>query len=282
MNEFVGTLLGTLTLSAPLILAAMAGLLSERSGIMDIGLEGKMLMSCIATVWSAQKTGNAWIGLAAGISAAVVLALGHWLLTQKYRMDHIISGMGINAIAFGASDFINQRFLDPNAQGFARIPMAALLALSLAIPFALSYLLNRHRIGLHLRATGEDPDKARAMGLRPQRIRLMSALWNGVFCGLAGTLLVTDVGSFAHEQTSGKGFIALAALIVGGWKPLPTLAACGFVGLLFQLRITFMGQPIFGTEVPSWVWVSLPFVVTVLALAGVFKRAKAPAGLGRS
>lgn len=273
--------MGTLVLSAPLIFAAMGGLASERSGVINIGLEGKMLMSAVMVWLVAVGTHNAVLGVLAGIGAATLLSLLHWLLTQKFAIDHIVSGMAINAIAFGGSNFLDKKFTNPSQVDFPRLPLAAYWVMGLLVPALIWLYLRKTRGGLRLLAVGNDPDKARQMGVNPTAIRFVSLISTGVFCGLAGSLIVSNAGSFNDGMTAGKGFIALAALIIGGWRPLPALAACVFFGMLQQLQIQLQNQPIAGIEVPGWVWLSLPYAATIIVLAGFLGRDRTPSGLGK-
>jgi ABC-type uncharacterized transport system permease subunit len=279
---FWGTLImGTIKLGAPLILAAMGGLASERSGVINIGLEGKVLMAALMVWLISAATHNPYFGLAAGIGASVLLSLLHWLLTQKYAMDHIVSGMAINAIAYGGSNFLFVKFNSVDQGGFPRLPLAVYWGLGLVLPFVIWAYVRRTRGGLRLLAVGNDPDKARQMGVFPERIRLVALIATGCFCGFAGGLIVSNAGAFNDGMTAGRGFIALAALIVGGWRPLPALAACLFFGMLQQLQIQFQNVPIFGIEVPGWVWLSLPYAATIIVLAGFLGMNRTPSGLGK-
>jgi general nucleoside transport system permease protein len=279
--NILGTIEGSVVLAAPLILAAMGGWASERSGVINIALEGKMLIGTVTTVLVAAASGNPIVGVLAGIACAIALSLSHWALTQKYQIDHIVSGMAINAIAFGLADTLYKRFLNPDMSGFPRLPLPLYWGLALVLPFAIWLYGTRTRGGLHLLAVGEEPSKSRQMGLAPVKVRFTALIFAGICCGLAGALLVTNAGSYENNMTAGKGFIALAALIVGGWKPLPTLAACLAIGFLQQMRITLQGVPVLGVQIPGWFWISLPYIVTVIALAGFLGRNRTPAGLGR-
>jgi general nucleoside transport system permease protein len=274
-------IMGTLVLSAPLILAAMGGLASERSGIINIALEGKMLIAAVAVWLVSVGTHNALLGLGAGILAASILSLLHWLLTQKFAIDHIVSGMAVNAVAFGGSNFLDKKFTNPSQVDFPRLPLAAYWVFGLLLPVLIWLYLKRTRGGLRLLAVGNDPDKARQMGVSPSSIRLVSLLATGLFCGIAGSLIVSNAGSFNDGMTAGRGFIALAALIIGGWRPLPALAACIFFGMLQQLQIQLQNVPIAGIEIPGWVWLSLPYAATIIVLAGFLGKDRTPAGLGK-
>lgn len=276
--------ISTLTLSMPLVLAAMGGLTSERSGIINIGLEGKMLGGAVVFAVVATHTGSALLGLAAGIGGAILLSLVHWLMTQVYEVDHIISGMAINAIAFGAANYIDRTFMDPdNIQPVPTLTPTLYYAIAFATPIGLGLYLARARGGLRLLAVGEDPDKARQMGLIPQRVRFLALVATGVFCGLAGALVVAQATHFTDTITAGRGFIALAALILGGWRPVPAAVACIGFGLFQALQLQLQGTEIAGASIPTEVWQSVPYLITVIALAGFMgSRTKSPSGLGKS
>ncbi len=281
MTSLILLLQGTLVLGAPLILAAIGGYFSERSGVINIALEGKMLIATVVVWLIGIASGNPVLGLAAGIGAASLLCVLHWLLTQKYKMDPIVSGMAINAMAFGASSFLDKKFTNPDQTGFPKFPTVVFWILALLVPVVAWLYTQRTKGGLRLLAVGSDPDKARQMGIFPHRVRLMSLLATGVCTGLAGALIVTNAGSYTDNMTAGRGFIALAALIIGGWRPLPTLAACLVFGMFQQLQIQLQGVKMLGFEMPREVWLCLPYIVTIIALAGFLGKNRTPAGLGK-
>ncbi len=281
MTSLILLLQGTLVLGAPLILAAIGGYFSERSGVINIALEGKMLIATVCVWLVGISTGNPVYGLAAGIGAATLLSVVHWLLTQKYKLDPIVSGMALNAIAFGGSSFLDKRFTNPDQTGFPRFPTAVFWTLAIVVPLVAWLYTQRTKGGLRLLAVGSDPDKARQMGIFPHRVRLLSLLATGLCTGLAGALIVTNAGSYTDNMTAGRGFIALAALIIGGWRPLPTLAACLVFGMFQQLQIQMQGTKMFGFEMPREIWLCLPYLVTIIALAGFLGKNRTPAGLGK-
>jgi len=272
---------GTVVLAAPLILAAIGGLCSERAGIVNIALEGKMLIATIAVFLVTCATHSPMFGLAAGIGSAVLLSLLHFVLTQKYAIDHVVSGMAINAIAFGAANFLDKKYTDPATHEFAHFPLALYWGFALLLPVLMAIYLKQTRGGVRLQAVGSDPAKARQMGLSPIRIRFIGLIWTGVLCGVAGALMVSNVGTYVDNMTAGRGFIALAALIIGGWRPLPAMAACLGFGLCEQLQSQLQGVPVAGLEIPPELWICLPYVVTLVALAGLFGKNRTPAGLGK-
>ena len=267
-------------MGCPLALAAMGGYASERSGVINIGLEGMMLIAaCVAAVLATQA--GPVVGLLGAIAAGTLLSLLHWLMTQKFSLNHVVSGMGVNAVAAGAASFIFGKFGSPSHDGsMPHLPTWTFFTLGLAIPFLLSFYATKTRGGLRLTAVGADPDKARLMGLVPTRIRGIAALATGVFTALAGVLLVSDVGVYTNNITAGKGYVALAALVVGGWRPLPSLAICLGIGFLSSLQYRFQGIGVV-QAIPSQAWQALPYLVTIAALAGFLGKNRTPAGLGK-
>ncbi len=281
--------LNAFLLSAPLILAAMGGLCSERSGVIDISLEGKMLTAACFGAWAATATHSALLGMCGGIGAAVLLSVFHWLFTQQYRIDHVVSGMAINVLALGATNFINIKFLATSGEiaQFPKLPVHLMNAFALVsvyvllaylAPFLLNFFLGRTRGGLHLLAVGNAPGKARLAGLSPVPIRFRAALANGVLTGLAGVLIIDNAGRFTDNMTAGRGYIALAALIIGGWRPIPAMVACAVFGCFDALQIALQGVKIGGFEAPPQLWQSLPYVAAVFALAGLVSKSQ---GAGR-
>ncbi len=269
----------TLVLMTPLALAAMGGFASERSGVVNIGLEGLMLVAACVAAIAAERFG-AGGALALALAVSVLLSLLHWLATQVYRVDHVISGMVINLLAAGGTNFA-LNLANPSSSGVAHLPVGLYEGLALALPVVLWAYVRRTRGGLRLVATGADPDKARLAGLVPERIRLAALVATGVFAGLGGAMLVAYTGGFADNMTAGRGYIALAALVVGGWRPLPTLAACLAFGFFGALNVQFTGSPLLGVSLPSQFWTALPYLATLVALGGLLGRGRTPAGLGR-
>ena len=303
----------TVRLAAPLVLAALAGLYAERSGVVDIGLEGKMLAAVFAGAAVASLTGSAALGLGAGIAAALVLALLHGVATIA-GADQIVSGMALNLIAAGAtpslaSAWFRQRGTTPPLPAGARFgPITLPLAQSLgevpivgwvyttiisghSLPVYLAWLavpltafvLSYTGFGLRLRAVGESPEAVDAAGLSVARLRFTALAVNGVLCGLAGVCLSMAQGNgFLRDMSAGRGYLALAALIFGKWRPWPVLAAC----LLFaaadavQARLQGVVLPGIGA-VPVQLIQALPYMITVVILAGLVGTARPPRVLGK-
>lgn len=274
-------LLLTLVLATPLILAALGGFASERSGVINIGLEGMMLAAACAAGIFGFKAGPV-AGLAAGVGIATVLSLLHWVATQHFRMDHVISGISINALAAGGTNFAWEKFSEAGLQGKApAFPMPFYIAVAVLFPFAVWLFVAKTRGGLRLMAVGSDPEKARMVGVQPVQVRFWALLATGVFTGLGGAALVADTGIFTDNMTAGRGYIALAALILAGWRPLPAFGACLAFAFLSALRLQLEGTKTLGIDVPTEAWQMLPYLATVIALAGFMGRRRPPAGLGK-
>ena len=307
------TLDATIRVSVPLILAALAGLVVERSGIIDIGLEGKMLAAAFAAGTVAYLSGSAWLGLGAGIVISVLLALLHGFACITHRGNQIVSGVAINILASGLTVLLgiswfslggltppltgSARFMSltwPGAEVLAGTPILGQLYAELlsghnilvylaflCVP-AVWWLLYRTRFGLRLRATGENPAAVDTAGISVIRMRYLDLIICGILCGIAGSYLSTGHGAgFVREMTAGKGFIALAAMIFGKWRPVPVLFACLLFGFLDAIAIRLQGVevPLIG-EMPVQFIQALPYILTVVLLAGFIGRAIAPKASG--
>ncbi|RAI03576.1 sugar ABC transporter permease [Acuticoccus sediminis] len=302
-----------LRLATPLIFCAMAGMFSERAGVVDIGLEGKLLMGAFAAAAVTSLTGTPWAGLAAAIGASVALALVHGFACITHRGDHIVSGVAINILASGLTVVIGialftqggqtpplsreERFGPitlPFADRLADVPWfgpfyAELLsghnllvyAATLAVPLS-ALILFSTTFGLRLRAVGEAPEAVDSAGYSVAWLRYRAVIITGILCGMAGAYLSTaHGGGFVREMSAGKGYIALAALIFGKWRPVPTLFACLLFGVLESsaARMSGVSLPLVG-QIPIEVILVAPYVLTVILLAGFFGRAIPPRALG--
>ncbi|RYG87724.1 ABC transporter permease [bacterium] len=274
-NPYLAFAEQSLTLAAPLALAATAGYLSERSGVVNIALEGKMLVACAALALLAPKIG-VWPALGVALAAAMVLALLHWAATQIYRIDGIISGTVVNALSLGGTSFAALAF-PVEAGSMPPVPRSPLYVLAFVLPFLVGLYVAHTRGGLRLLASGSDPEKARLVGVSPLAVRFWALLGCGAIAGLGGAILVAETGVFSDGMTSGRGYIALAALILGGWRPIPTLLACIVFGAAGAAQIALQGTG----GLPSEVWAMLPYLATLVALATAVSRGRAPAGLGK-
>jgi simple sugar transport system permease protein len=310
MDEvLVGTLLGsTLRVATPLLLCALAGLLSERSGVIDIGLEGKMLFAAFAAGAAGAVWGSTALAIAAACGVAVALSWLHGLACVSHRGDQVVSGVAINLVAAGLTvvlgiawfqqggqtpplaDAVRLRPLWPGA-GAALGPVLgegllghdALVYVALALVPAAWWGLYRTRFGLRLRAVGEKAQMVDAAGVSVPRLRYAALTLNGALCGLAGAgLVLAQNASFVPQMTAGRGFMALAAMIFGKWHPVGALWACLLFGFLDAVAIRLQGVVLPGIgEVPVPAIQAVPYVLTVVLLAGFIGRAVAPAELGR-
>jgi simple sugar transport system permease protein len=309
----VSLLSATLRLGTPLILVALAGLFSERSGVIDIGLEGKMLAAAFAAAAAAAATGSAWVGLGAGIVVSIGIAMVHGYACITHHGNQVVSGTALNILLVGLTTTLAQAWYrqggqTPTLPDSARFrPIALPLASTLAdVPIVgpiWSNLISGHnllvyvaiaavpltfmvvyrtRFGLRLRAVGENPHAVDTAGISVHALRYQALVVGGMLCGIAGTYLsVAQSAGFIREMTAGKGFLALAALIFGKWRPVPTLLACllfAFADAL-QTRLQGVGLPLVGV-VPVQLIQALPYVLTILLLAGFVGKAVAPKAIG--
>lgn len=311
--DILAVLDSTLRVATPLILCAMAGLVSERAGIVDIGLEGKLLASAFAAAAVATLTGSAWAGLAAALAASVMLSMIHGFACITHKGEQIISGIAINILASGATVVASvalfarggqtptlgreERFSSlelPGAESLSDVPylgpfwkelisghtLPVYIAL-LSVPLVW-WLLWRTRFGLRLRAVGEMPAAVDSAGLSVTWLRYRALIIAGLLCGVAGAFLSTAHGAgFVREMSAGKGYIALAAMIFGKWRPWSVLAACLLFGFLEAGANWMQGTPLpIVGEIPIEIVLILPYIATVILLAGFFGKAIPPRALG--
>jgi ABC-type uncharacterized transport system permease subunit len=281
-----------LRLSIPLLFACLAGLWSERSGVVDIGLEGKMLAAAFAAAAAASAFGSASVGLAAAIIASLAFALLHGFACISQRGNQIVSGVALNMLAAGLTAVLGHAWYGeggrtPPLDAAARIP-DLLLGHSLLVYVALAavpltaFVMAKTRFGLRLRAVGENPAAVDTAGVSVAGLRYAAVLIGGVLCGLGGVYLAIALSAgFIPNMTAGKGFIALAALIFARWRPFAALGTCLLFGLLDAAAIRLQGVALPGLgEVPIQAVQALPYVMTVILLAGFFGRAIPPRASG--
>nr|WP_265449399.1 ABC transporter permease [Aeromonas salmonicida] len=302
----------TIRTAPPLILAAMAGMFCERSGVVNIALEGKLLASAFAGGAAAAVSGSAWVGLGAGVGVSILFALMHGFATITHRGDQVVSGMAINILAAGLTVTLGRYWFDQGGQtpalsGAARfapielpyarelydVPVIGQLYSELlsghslleyvafaCVPLAW-WVLFRTRFGLRLRAVGEAPAAVDTAGISVVRMRYTALIIGGLLAGIGGTYLaVAQTAQFIPNMSAGKGFMALAALVFGKWKPWSAMAACLLFGFLDAVAIRLQGVSIGGFPIPVQAIEALPYILTVFLLAGFIGKAVAPKALG--
>lgn len=282
-----------LRLSVPLIFACLAGLWSEKSGIVDIGLEGKMLMAAFAAAVAAFMTGHAWIGVLAGMAASTFLGLLHGFASISQRGNQIISGVALNMLAAGLTALLGhvifkQGGRSPPLEGAARLPelafgQSAMSFLAIAAALLTALALARTRFGLRVRAAGENPAAVDNAGVSVTRLRYGAVILAGLLCGLAGaTLSLGQAAGFLPMMTAGKGFVALAALIFAKWRAWPAFWTCFLFGLLDAIAIRLQGVALPGIgAIPVQAIQALPYLFTIVLLAGFMGRAVPPRAAGQ-
>jgi ABC-type uncharacterized transport system permease subunit len=275
-------------LSTPLILAATGGLFSERAGIINIALEGLMLAGAFTAAAVTYATGSAWIGLLAGIAAGLALSSIHAVASIRFRADQVVTGTAINILMAGIPGFLSGAlFLSsgstPQIPKEHLMPWAPIIMAFAAVPLSW-YVLYRTPFGLRLRAVGENPEAADAAGVRVARIRYAGVLLSGAFAAIGGAYLSIGQSSlFTRNMTAGRGFIALAALIFGKWRPVQTMLACLFFGLTEAVTIRMQGVVKLpsGEDIPVQFIQIVPYVLTIVVLAGFIGQSRPPRALGR-
>lgn len=301
-------------LATPLLLACLAGLFSERAGVFDIGLEGKMLMAAFFSAAVAFVSGSVWLGLLAGIAASVSLSLLHGLASITFRGNQLISGVAINFLALGMTVLIAQSWFKeggrtPSLKDGARfepitLPLAETLnevpvvgpvytelisghsilvyVALLAVPLSW-WVLFRTRFGLRLRAVGENPEAVDTAGVSVVGLRYAAVVICGVLCGVAGAYLATGLqAGFVDDMTAGRGFIALAALIFAKWRPWHALWATLLFGFLQAVALRYQNIELGQITIPVQLMDALPYILTVIILAGFVGRAIPPKAGGEA
>jgi len=279
-------LASTFRVSTPLLFAALGGLFSERAGVINIALEGLMLIGAFGAAVGTLATHSPWLGSILGAAAGVALAAVYGLFVIRLRANQIIAGMAINMLAFGLTPFLCKILYDVTGSTPA-IPVterfrSAPLYLNWAIVAACYLWLKYTAAGLRLTFAGEHPVALEAAGVRVNGMRWLAVLLSGALAGMGGAALsVCLSSSFSRNMTGGRGFMALAALVFGKWKPVPTALACLLFGFSEAVQIRLQGVSLWGHQpIPVQFIQILPYVVTMLVLAGFVGRSRPPKALG--
>ncbi len=302
MLAFVEAILSsTLDFAPSIVLAALGGVLSERSGVVNLGLEGMMRLGAFFGAVAAVSLGSPWPGLLAGMAAGAAAALLHGWLSIRWRSDQVVSGIAINLVALGGVTFLVEAlygrtetpqtatvpklslaFLDgvPLLRAFAGHSVIAWVAL--LAPVALHVLLFHTALGLRITACGEKPQAAATVGVRVNLVRYGAVIASGLFAGLGGaSLSLSTLNQFTNHMPAGQGFMALAAMVFGKWTPLGAFGAAAFFAAANALRISLASSvPWLNDVVPNGVMLAVPYLLTLLLLAGFVGRTRAPAAVG--
>lgn len=312
LAELVALLDGTLRTAAPLIFAALSGLFAERSGIIDIGIEGKMLAAAFAAAAVAYASHSAILGVGAAVLVSTALALVHGYASITHRGDQVVSGLAINFLCAGLTASLGNawygqggqtprlagaaRFYElhfPWADAVGHVPVLGALYTRLisgqftlvyvaliCVPLS-SWVINRTRLGLRLRAVGEYPAAVDTAGVSVTALRYQALAIGGVLSGIAGSYLsLAQNAGFSRDMTAGRGYLALAALIFSNWHAGRVLTACLLFGFLEAIQVRFQGIRLFGVAVPTELIEALPYVLTVVMLAGLVGRSTPPRASG--
>lgn len=290
--RFVDFLAQVIRIAIPYLFAAAGGVMAEKAGVVSLALEGFMLSGAFAAVIGSFYSGSPWIGLLCGIAAGLLFGLVHAVASIRYRADQIVVGIAINLLVIGVTRFFLRLAFDsssnsPRVAGFSEAAQENIFLASFSNPLVwagllsvpvLTWVMYRTPFGLRIRAVGEHPEAAETLGIRVPRVRYGAVALSGMFAAMGGVYLALDQHQFTDGMTAGRGFIALAAIIFGRWDP----ARAGIACLLFAAAETLQIQ-LQGTQaIPSQFVQMIPYVLTIVALAGVVKRSVPPAALGRT
>lgn len=287
-------------IAAPLALGALGGLLSERAGVFAVGIEGMMLAGAFGAAVGTYATGSVLWGLVVASMAGTIIAGLVAAAVTRFRADQMVTGLAVNILAFGLTSFLLRGLFGGTAPvirietlgeiafpGLSEIPwlgtmlfrQPVLIYMTVALAVGISLFLQRTRVGLLLRATGENPEAVFAAGHDANRIRQLAIVAGGGLAGLGGAVLVLqDVGTFTDGMTGGRGFLALAALIVGRWTPFGAIAACVMFGLATAIEVRVQGLSL---AISSYVIQMLPYVLALVVLAALGRSTRMPQAIGR-
>jgi simple sugar transport system permease protein len=298
-EEYISLLLvAAVSLAAPLLFAAIGELISERAGVINIELEGMMLVGAFTGVWGAYLSGSVWVGFLAAAAGGLLVALIHGVMCFVFLANQVVSGVVLNILALGLTSFgldaVFGSSLNRSVGTLDRVRIPVLADIPFVGPALFSqrltvyvaillvpatwWLVNRTASGLALKSAGERPDAAEALGVRVMRVRWVALMACGILAGIGGgQLTLAGLGFFTPNVTAGRGFIALAAVVFGKWNPIGAAAAV----LLFATADAFqIRAQALGIDLPYQLLVSLPYLATLIALAGLLRKMRPPAALG--
>jgi general nucleoside transport system permease protein len=310
--QFSSILVSTVRNAPVLLFAAMAGLFAERSGVVDLALEGKMLAAAFVSAAVAYVTQNPWLGIAAGIAVSVAVALLQGFVSITQKGNQLVGGIALNIAISGLTFVLAQfyfsqggrtpdlgqaRLFDivfPGSAAVADVPLlgwlytkligghSILVYLAFALIPIVHWVIYHSRFGLRLRAVGENPHAADAAGVNVERTRFLAMLCAGVLCSFSGAYLaLVQSGFFLRDMSAGNGYLALTALVFGNWRPLQTAAGCLMFGFFAALQVQIEGVSFPGVgKIPGSLIQMIPYVVTVVVLAGFMAKSIAPKAIG--
>src|ERR671920_905519 len=281
----IAMLFSTIRLATPLLLAALGGLFSERSGVINIALEGLLLAGAFTAAAVTWYAGSPWVGLVSAVLAGAAVAGVHAVACIRYRADQVVTGTAINILMLGVPALLSGAFFlssgsTPQVPKEQLIPYTPIVIAALLVPLTY-YVLYYTPFGLRLRAVGENPEAADAAGVSVNRMRYAAVLISGALAGIGGAYLSIGQSSlFTRNMSAGRGFIALAALIFGKWRPVQTMLACLLFGFTEAVAIQLQGVHFGGEEIPTQFVQIIPYVLTIVVLAGFIGTSRAPRALG--
>jgi simple sugar transport system permease protein len=281
----LGLLYSAIRLATPLLLAALGGMFSERAGVINIALEGLMLAGAFTAAAVTWYAGDPWVGLLAAIVAGAAIAAIHAVACIRYRADQVVSGTAINILLTGVPALLSGAFFlssgsTPQIPKEQLIPLTPVVIAFLLVPLTY-YVLYYTPFGLRLRAVGENPEAADAAGVSVKLMRYTAVMLSGALAGIGGAYLSIGQSSlFTRNMSAGRGFIALAALIFGKWRPVQTMLACLLFGFTEAIAIQLQGVQFGGEEIPTQFVQIIPYVLTIVVLAGFIGTSRAPRALG--
>lgn len=295
----------TVRLATPVTLAALAAVICERSGVTNIAMEGIMLVGAFAAAWGGWLTGTPWLGLLSGVAAGALFSLFFAWAVVSLRINQVVAGAIMNILGFGLTRYLmmvvygrqgtseaiaqtlqEYKFAIPVMSkipfiGPAFFDQTPIVYLSLLSVIVFAWIFKRTRLGLSIEASGEHPMALETLGRSVVRVRYIAIVLGGALCGLAGSFLsIENSNSFTEGMTGGRGFIALAANIAGGWRPVGVFAASIFFGFTDALQLRIQGLGI--VKVASEIFLVFPFIVTIIAVAGLVRKSRPPAAVGKN
>jgi simple sugar transport system permease protein len=287
----------TLHFAVPLMLAASGELVSEVAGVLNLSLEGMVLFAAFFAIWGTSVTGSAWVGLLCGIGSGIIFSVLQALLSVRLRANQLVVGIGLNILALGATTFLNREIFGALSRdlvpgfgtlyipGLSDLPIIGpslfqqydVVYVGIALIAIIWFVLRFTAYGVECRAVGDDPRSADWAGISVSRVRVIAILVTGAMAGVAGTLIsVGDIRTFTEGMTNGAGYLAIAAIIFGGWRLWPTVGACILFGAAMALQFQFSGTD---SPVPTAALLMLPYVLALLSVAGLVGRQVPPAAL---